>query len=160
LGGSEFDEFNKLVISKFEAFNEGLLVESMIESYYAFYDYYPEYFLGDKIYLDRANRKYLNEKHVKIVGKPLGWPPKQSNETASEKRKKRKKAAERNQVEGKFGQAKRGYKLNNIKARLAATSESWVNAILFVLNLKSIENLSKFYLCKQDELKIKSEDPK
>jgi len=127
LGGSEFDEFNKLVISKFEAFNEGQLVESMIESYYAFYDYYPEYFLGDKIYLNRANRKYLNKKHVKIVGK--------------------------------FEQAKRGYKLNNIKARLASTSESWVNTILFVLNLKSIENLSKFYLCKQDELKIKSADP-
>ena len=27
------------------------------------------------------------------------------------------------------------------------------------LNLKSIENLSKFYLCKQDELKIKSAAP-
>jgi len=139
------DGFVRVNHFDFEAFNEGQLVESMIESYYAFYGYYPEYFLGDKIYLNRANRKYLNEKHVKIVGKPLGRPPKQSNETASEKRKKRKKAAERNQVEGKFGQAKRGYKLNNIKARLAATSESWVNAILFVLNLKKLaEQMEKY----------------
>ncbi|WP_332456896.1 hypothetical protein [Petrimonas sp.] len=33
------------------------------------------------------------------------------------KRKERREAAERNQVEGKFGQSKRGYDLNNIRAK-------------------------------------------
>ena len=42
-------------------------------------------------------------------------------------------------------QAKRGYGLNNIKARLAQTGESWVNAILFVLNLKNlVEQMEKY----------------
>ena len=139
------DGFARINRFDFEAYNEGQLVKSMIESYYDFYGYFPEYFLGDKLYLNRTNRKYLKERNIKIVGKPLGRPPKQSKETATEKRKKRKKAAERNQVEAKFGQAKRGYHLNNIKARLASTSESWVNAILFVLNLKKLaEQMEKY----------------
>ena len=42
---------------------------------------------------------------------------------------------ERNPIEGKFGQAKRAYGLNRIKARLRETSESWVAGIILVLNL-------------------------
>jgi hypothetical protein len=41
---------------------------------------------------------------------------------------------ERNPVEGKFGQAKAGYGLNRIKARLRITSESWIAGIFLVLN--------------------------
>ncbi|MCE5178569.1 MAG: transposase [Porphyromonadaceae bacterium] len=52
-----------------------------------------------------------------------------------QKRKERREAAERNQVEGKFGQGKRGYGLNDIRARLATTSNSWIGAIIFVMNL-------------------------
>jgi hypothetical protein len=42
---------------------------------------------------------------------------------------------ERNPIEGKFGQAKTGYGLNRIKARLKDTSESWIAGIIPVLNL-------------------------
>ena len=52
-----------------------------------------------------------------------------------QKRKERREAAERNQVEGRFGQGKRGYGLNDIRARLATTSNSWIGAIIFVMNL-------------------------
>ena len=41
----------------------------------------------------------------------------------------------RNQVEGKFGQGKNGYNLNKVRARAARTSESWIAAIFFVMNL-------------------------
>jgi len=43
--------------------------------------------------------------------------------------------AERNHIEGKFGQGKNGYKLNQIRAKLKETSESWVACIFFVMNL-------------------------
>ncbi|MBS4057533.1 MAG: transposase, partial [Bacteroidales bacterium] len=56
-----------------------------------------------------------------------------------------KKAAERNHVEGKFGQAKRGYGLNNIKARLASTSASWIQAIIFVMNLTKLLHVAEKY---------------
>ncbi|TKT84727.1 transposase, partial [Dyadobacter frigoris] len=42
---------------------------------------------------------------------------------------------ERNPIEGKFGQAKTAYGLNRIKARLQATSQSWIASIILVLNL-------------------------
>ena len=41
----------------------------------------------------------------------------------------------RNEVEGKFGQGKNGYNLSRIRARSAKTSESWIAAIFFVMNL-------------------------
>ncbi len=83
-----------------------------------------DYFISENG-INRENRKYLNSKNIKIVGKPLGRPPVQQKQTATE----------RNHIEGKFGQGKRGYGLNNIKARLPETSESWINAIFFVMNL-------------------------
>ena len=43
--------------------------------------------------------------------------------------------SERNCVEGKFGQAKRWYGMDNIHARLQNTSESMIGAIVVVLNL-------------------------
>jgi IS5 family transposase len=55
--------------------------------------------------------------------------------SAYQKRKERRESAERNRVEGKFGQGKRGYGLNDIRARLSSTSRSWVGAIIFVMNL-------------------------
>lgn len=43
--------------------------------------------------------------------------------------------AERNHIEGKFGQGKNGYNLNKIRAKLQNTAESWIAAIYFVMNL-------------------------
>nr|WP_294081419.1 transposase [Proteiniphilum sp. UBA5384] len=51
------------------------------------------------------------------------------------KRKERQEAAERNQVEGKFGQGKRGYGLNDIRTRFSSKSNSWIGTIIFVMNL-------------------------
>ncbi|KKK45678.1 hypothetical protein LCGC14_3165060, partial [marine sediment metagenome] len=61
-----------------------------------------------------------------------------------QKRKTRKEAAERNHIEGKFGQGKNGYNLNEIRARLKDTSESWVACIFFVMNLINYEKLNLF----------------
>jgi len=41
----------------------------------------------------------------------------------------------RNQVEGKFGQGKNGYNLDEVRATTSRTSESWIDAIFFVMNL-------------------------
>ena len=38
-------------------------------------------------------------------------------------------------MEGKFGQGKNGYELNEVRARRQDTSESWISAILLVMNL-------------------------
>lgn len=142
---SEVNGFTRVDKFSWDAFNEGGDVEKQVENFKELYDCYPKVFLGDRIYLTRENRKYLKGKGIIIYGKPLGRPPKQSNETASQKYRNKKKAAQRNHVEGKFGQGKRGYGLNNIKARLPETSESWVNAIIFVMNLTKLLQIAEKY---------------
>ena len=64
--------------------------------------------------------------------------------TKKEKQIQRVEKNERNQIEGKFGQAKAKYNLNHIMAKLENTSKSWIAAIIFVIN---ILKLSKDILC-------------
>jgi hypothetical protein len=142
---SEVNGFTRIDTFSWEAYNESVDLKKQVESYYRVYGCYPETVLVDQIYLTRENRKYLKEKGIKTYGKPLGRPAKQAKETAQQRYKKRRKAAERNHIEAKFGQGKRGYGLNNIKARLPETSESWVNAVFFVMNLTKLLQVAEKY---------------
>lgn len=117
------------------AYNEGVDLPSQVERYKALTGHYPELVQVDKIYLNRFNRAWLKERGIRHTGEPLGRKPQPTAKTAYQKRKERKESAERNQIEGKFGQAKNGYSLNHIRARLSSTSMSWIAAIIFVMNL-------------------------
>jgi hypothetical protein len=81
----------------------------------------------------------LQGEGIRFGGKPLGRPMKQTAQNAGqiklEKKLRKKDALERIPIEGKFGQGKNGYRLNYIRARTAATSESWIRAIFLVMNL-------------------------
>ena len=77
------------------------------------------------MYATRENRSWLKERNIRITSLSLGRRKNKENETYYQKRKRRKEAAERNHIEGKFGQGKNGYNLNKIRARLRNTSESW-----------------------------------
>jgi hypothetical protein len=118
-----------------DAFNEGQDLQSQVERFRKLTGKYPELVQVDKIYLTRENRRFLKEKGIRYTGEPLGRKPVKEIKSRYQKRKERREAAERNQVEGKFGQGKRGYGLNDIRARLATTSNSWIGAIIFVMNL-------------------------
>jgi hypothetical protein len=61
-----------------------------------------------------------------------------------QKRKRRDEFNERNQIVGLFGQAKQGYGLNNIKAKLKDTSHSWIGSVLFITNIIKFAELSGF----------------
>ena len=96
--------------------------------------YYPEVVQADKIYFTKVNRKWLEERKIRITGVPQGRHPKEK-ESYYQKKKKKKESNRRNQIEGKFGQGKNAYGLNKIKARLKETSESWVCGIFFAMNV-------------------------
>ena len=142
---SEVDGFCRIDHFRWEAFNEGILLKEQVENFRTIYGCYPKYLLADRIYLNRENRRYLKEKGIKITGKPLGRPSAKETQTAMQRYRKKKKAAERNHIEGKFGQGKRGYHLNNIKARLPETSESWINTIFLVMNLTKLLMVAEKY---------------
>jgi transposase, IS5 family len=122
-----------------DAFNESKDLKQQVEVYKQRFGYYPEVVLGDQLYGSRENRKYLKERGIRFGGKPLGRPPKKTEENAArleqEKKQRIQDSRERIPIEGKFGQGKNGYRLNYIRAKLQDTSEAWINSIFLVMNL-------------------------
>jgi len=86
----------------------------------------------------------LKENNIRTVGKPLGRPPKQEL-NAYQKRKLKKERNQRNLIEGKFGQAKNAYGLGNIKAKRSDTSQSWISAVFFIMNLITLSKIAEAY---------------
>ena len=120
------------------AFNEGSHLSGYVEQYRQRFGYYPKEVLADQIYCNRENRNHLKEKGIKLLAKPLGRP--------SAVTKEHVRPGERNPVEGKFGQAKTAYGLDNIRARLKDTSESWIACIFLVLNLVKLAGIAPLCL--------------
>lgn len=111
-----------------DAFNEGSHLSDYVEKYRKRFGFYPAKVLADKIYCTRENRKWLKEREIKLAAKPLGRPSAKAVENHI-------RPGDRNPIEGKFGQAKNGYGMNRIRARLKDTSQSWIATIILVLNL-------------------------
>jgi IS5 family transposase len=122
-----------------EAFNEGQCLLESVERYKRRFGYYPKEVLADQIYCNRENRRWMKEKGIRLVAKPLGRP-------AARAVAVHLRPGERNPIEGKFGQGKLAYGLDCIKAKLKETSESWVACIALVLNLVNMTRKALFYL--------------
>ena len=123
---SLIDGFSFLDELSWDAFNEGSHMMEYVKQYFARFGFYPKELLADKIYCTRENRAALKLLDIKLIAKPLGRPSAVQIHLSP---------GERNPIEGKFGQAKTGYGLNRIKARLKGTSETWIACIILVLNL-------------------------
>jgi len=134
LGVSIQNGYARINTLSWEAYNEGTDLKKQVEAYKKLNGFYPEVVITDKIYGTRENRQWLKELGIRYSGKPLGRPSAQS-QTQYRKRKQKIEQGIRNQVEGKFGQGKNGYNLNKVRARTSKTSESWIAAIFFVMNL-------------------------
>ena len=137
-----FTHLDKL---SWDNFNEGKYLQQSVELYKTKYGFYPAEVLADRIYCNRENRSWLKEKKIKLIAKPLGRPGKEalSNPVSP---------GERNPIEGKIGQAKVGYGLANIGAKLKTTSEAWIAAIILVLNLVNLTRLNVLQIGKQIHL--------
>jgi len=122
-----------------DAYNEGAELDQYVEYYKSRFGFYPEKVLVDKIYCTRKNRAWLKERGIKLAAKPLGRPSAKAVENHV-------RPGERNPIEGKFGQAKNGYGLNCIRARLKNTSESWIASIFMVLNLVKLAGMASYWL--------------
>ncbi len=124
---------------RWDAFHEGLDLESQVEAYRKRNGYYPASVLGDPIYSTRDNRRYLKQRGIHFAGKPLGRPRQVTEANREElnrlKAQRREEYLQRIPIEGKFGQGKNGYRLNYIRAKRADTSSAWINSIFLVMNL-------------------------
>ncbi|HEY5123543.1 MAG TPA: IS5 family transposase [Ignavibacteria bacterium] len=127
---------NKL---SWDAYDESADIIKQVEDYKKMYGYYPEVIIADTKYGTKQNRKELKEHGIRYSGTSLGRKPKETEENKdklkSEKKQRKQESGTRNQIEGKFGQGKNGYNLNQIRARKIDTSESWICSIFFVMNI-------------------------
>jgi len=135
-----------------DAFHEGLDLQSQVEHYRRRYGDYPKTVLGDPIYGTRENRQYLKSKGIDFAGKSLGRPKQVTAQNRHElnrlKAQRREQYRQRIPIEGKFGQGKSGYRLNYIRAKRADTSAAWINSIFMVMNLLILMRIF-FALCKR-----------
>ena len=73
------DGFSFIDHLSWENFNEAGDLIYQIELYKERYGYYPESVHADKIFQNRENRRYCKERNIRMTGKPLGRPPKETD---------------------------------------------------------------------------------
>jgi hypothetical protein len=127
-----------------DAYNEDSDLISAVETYKRHNGCYPERVLADKIYRTKENREYCKRLGIRLSGPPLGRRPK---ETEKELRKQEARdSADRNPVEGKFGEGKSKYGLNRIMARIKESSETVISMAFLCMNIsKRLRELLRFF---------------
>ncbi len=135
LAASCFEGYVILERISWDNFNESGDFKAQIESYRHFTGFYPESVHVDKIYRTRENRAWCKERGIRISGPPLGRPP----AYVSREQKKQALNSEkiRNEIEGKFGQAKRRFSLERVMAKLPNTSQTAIAITFLVMNLST-----------------------
>lgn len=122
-----------------DAYNESVDLVEQVERYKRRFGYYPEVVITDQIYGTRENRKYLKERGIRYSGRPLGRPPAENEahaaETRAEKKRRKQEARLRAWMEGCFGVGKSSYGLDSVKTRTKITSETYIVAAFFAMNL-------------------------
>jgi transposase, IS5 family len=131
--------YTRINTFSWDAYHEASDLKESVEAYRQTHGHYPELVQADQIYATRENREWLKARGIRLTAKPLGRPKKKEEKTAKEKKKERQEMAERNHIEGKIGQGKNGYRMNQIRTRLRGTAESWIACIVFVMNLVRME---------------------
>ncbi len=151
------DGFSFIDHLSWNSYNESKDLIPQIEKYKERYGYYPASVHADKIYQTRENRKFCKDHGIRMTGKPLGRPLKETEENKDKLKENRRQRyqddVDRIAVEGRFGVSKRKYGLGLIKSKLKETSETDIYLSIFVMNLDKLctEELTEI----QDRYKIK-----
>ena len=123
-----------------DAYNEQSDLPAQIEGYHDRFGFYPKSVHADTIYRTRENRRYCIDRGIRLSGKPLGRPRKETPAHSAELKEQRllqhQDQIDRIPVEGKFGNGKRGGTLQRIMAKLSHTSQSVIHVAILVLNLE------------------------
>jgi IS5 family transposase len=132
-----------------DAYNESGDLITQVETYKKRFGHYPASVHADEIYRTQGNRRYCKQKSIRLSGRPLGRPRKQTAENKAELKALREQIhqdeLDRIPIESKFGNAKRKGTLARIMAKLPHTSVSVINIGLIVLNLD--KRLREVLLC-------------
>ena len=137
------DGFTRLEYHSFDAYNEAVNLQDMIESYRARTGSFPERVLVDKIYRNRTNLAFCKEHGIRLSGPALGRPKK---DEIRDKKQDYIDEAERVEVERKFSLAKAKCGLGLIVTRLKETSCHCLAMSVLLLNIRRIKKILCAYL--------------
>ena len=115
-------------------YSEATRVKDQIIQFKRFFGKKPKYVVGDKLYGNRENRKFVKEHEIRDAFEPLG---RKNRNHDSSKRWRKQKQRERNRIEGTFGHAKNHFGLDKIKYYIEDGPEIWVRLGLLSMNLKT-----------------------
>jgi hypothetical protein len=121
-----------------DAYNESVDLQKQAESFKEKTGSYPESIHADKIYRTRNNQAWCKERNIRLSGPQLGRPLVDDALNKARKKVQRLDEIIRIQIEGKFGTAKRKYRLNRIMTKIQKTSETTIALIFLVMNLDAI----------------------
>lgn len=133
IGSSIVNGYTYVDHLSWDAYNESADLVTQIEFYRKRFGVLPKEIQADKLYLGKANRKYIKACHMDCYNHPLGRPPKEENDGHAQDKKRA--VGERNEIEGTFGTSKRVYRANDIRAKLAETADTWIGACFFAKNI-------------------------
>ena len=132
---SVVDGFVRLEKQSFEAYNEAIFLEEVIERYKTRTGKYPERVLADKIYRNRENLAWCKEHGIRLSGPALGRPKK---DVILDKKQEYADICDRVEVERKFSLAKRKCGLGLLTTKLEQTTICVIALSILVLNLRKI----------------------
>lgn len=118
----------------FDAYNEESVLKTAVENYKKRTGHYPERVLADQIYRNRENISYCNSLGIRLSGKRLGRPKKDTN-TNADKKLAYQDNADRIEVERKFSLAKHKFGLGLLVAKLEETTKSSIVLSVIAMNI-------------------------
>jgi hypothetical protein len=118
----------------FDAYNEGSVLKTAIENYKKRTGRYPERVLADMIYRNRENIRYCNSLGIRLSGKRLGRP-KKNTDTKAEKELTYQDNTDRIEVERKFSLAKHKFGLGLLVTKLEETTKSSIVLSVIAMNI-------------------------
>lgn len=132
------DGLVRLEHTSFDSYNESENLKEIIRRYREREGHYPEVVMADQIYRTRENLQFCRDHGIRLSGKPLGRPKKDS---VTDRKQVRTDGINRIAVERKFSHAKGSFGLGLIRAKLKETSKTVIALSVLALNLAHIERI-------------------
>ena len=118
----------------FDAYNESTVLKTAVENYKKRTGHYPERVLADQIYRNRDNINYCSGLGIRLSGKRLGRPRKDTD-SKSEKKTAYKDNTDRIEVERKISLAKRKFGLGLLLTKREDTTRSSIALSVMAMNI-------------------------
>ncbi len=131
---SHIDGYTFMDHMSHDNFNEGVLAPRQVELFREKFGKYPKWCVGDGIYGNRKNRKYLKERGIRDAFVPLG---RKAKKEAKDRRWRKKMQRKRNEIEGGIGHSKEHAMIHRIRYRIEEGSEIWLRLGLLGMNLET-----------------------